>query len=664
MLILLFTACRDSAIDPIHSNNAIICKEIWKDRLQIDTSASLQILLKKAVKRNPISKLETRDSSGQYSLRLIPTTAPDSFPAWNFNFIAPQKNPIQIIMGAPKKVDASPYDSREINPHGFSLLGIRQGLPDQSLRAIIQDHSGFIWLAHQRSGITRFDGTHFFNFSADQGLPSNDIFSLCTDSIGNIWIGSNDKGLFCFDGYMLKQYTVEQGLCSNSINTLYTDSKGRIWAGSNEAGISIIEKGRIANFNASQGAPGNIIWRFLELNGGIMAAVGTKGISFIGNKKVKRYTDKQGLPDSTMWSLNKDSDNNLIIGTPNVGLLFWNHNSFYTYDTKVLKNASISDLEWRSDSSLWLAIYGQGIARLKDGTITRYGNGTGISGLMTIDLLHDKEGSLWVSSYGSGLSRLGNTGFYHISQAIFSQKIKTLLELDQETMWMGSSGAGIIELKKNNVTQIDLGRKDENLKISCLTRDTTGNIWVGTVDVGLGVIDNTKSTVTWFDKANVQSSYITDIHCDRLGTIWVATENEIFKWVGKRLVATNIKQDDAKGLIRKLHMDISGTLWVLYDNAVAQISKNEIRYFSVKRSNVPIKLLCLKEDVEGDVWIGTEKDGAIRMRQNNLVHYTTNEGLLDNSVFFIQQDYLGNLIFGHALGLSKMKKPKYFNEPP
>jgi class 3 adenylate cyclase/sporulation protein YlmC with PRC-barrel domain len=111
-------------------------------------------------------------------------------------------------------------------------------------------------------------------------------------------------------------------------------------------------------------------------------------------------------------------------------------------------------------------------------------------------------------------------------------------------------------------------------------------------------------------------------------------------------------------------MDESGILWVLFDQAVAQVSKNEIRYFNLKRSKVPIKLLCLKEDVEGDVWIGTEKDGAIRLRQNNLVHYTTNEGLLDNSVFFIQQDYLGNLIFGHALGLSTLKKPKYFNQPP
>ena len=53
LLILLFTACRDSALDPIHSNNAIICKEIWKDRLQIDTSASLQILLKKSCKTQP-----------------------------------------------------------------------------------------------------------------------------------------------------------------------------------------------------------------------------------------------------------------------------------------------------------------------------------------------------------------------------------------------------------------------------------------------------------------------------------------------------------------------------------------------------------------------------------------------------------------------------------
>jgi ligand-binding sensor domain-containing protein len=117
---------------------------------------------------------------------------------------------------------------------------------------------------------------------------------------------------------------------------------------------------------------------------------------------------------------------------------------------------------------------------------------------------------------------------------------------------MGSSGSGIIEKKNNVITQIDIGRNDENLKISCLTKDTSGAIWVGTVDIGLGIIDNTKTSVTWFDKTRFHSGYITDIHCDRLGAIWVATESELFKWQGQRLVATNIKQDDATGLIRKL----------------------------------------------------------------------------------------------------------------
>ena len=94
-------------------------------------------------------------------------------------------------------------------------------------------------------------------------------------------------------------------------------------------------------------------------------------------------------------------------------------------------------------------------------------------------------------------------------------------------MWMGSSGSGIIVLRKNSINQTDLGHKGEDLNISSLTQDTTGAIWVGTVDVGLGIIDNTKYTVSWFDKANTHFNYITDKHCDRLGAIWVATESEI-----------------------------------------------------------------------------------------------------------------------------------------
>lgn len=61
---------------------------------------------------------------------------------------------------------------------------------------------------------------------------------------------------------------------------------------------------------------------------------------------------------------------------------------------------------------------------------------------------------------------------------------------------------------------------------------------------------------------------------------------------------------------------------------------------------------CILEDKKGHIWIGTA-NGAFCYDGKSFVHFTTNNGLNDNSVFSIMEDNLGNLWFGtRNVGLS------------
>jgi ligand-binding sensor domain-containing protein len=44
-----------------------------------------------------------------------------------------------------------------------------------------QDKEGFMWFGTE-SGLSRFDGVHFKNFTTEDGLPDNEIIGIFCDS--------------------------------------------------------------------------------------------------------------------------------------------------------------------------------------------------------------------------------------------------------------------------------------------------------------------------------------------------------------------------------------------------------------------------------------------------------------------------------------------------
>src|SRR5438094_9194849 len=75
-----------------------------------------------------------------------------------------------------------------------SYLGIEQGLSNNSVRCIYQDHRGFMWFGTY-DGLNRYDGYSFKifrnNFTNSSSLMNNWINALDEDTRGNIWVGTH-----------------------------------------------------------------------------------------------------------------------------------------------------------------------------------------------------------------------------------------------------------------------------------------------------------------------------------------------------------------------------------------------------------------------------------------------------------------------------------------
>jgi two-component sensor histidine kinase len=71
--------------------------------------------------------------------------------------------------------------------YNYIHYDVKDGLAGSTVYDLCQDKDGFIWFATE-AGISRFDGTHFKNFTTTDGLPETEILKLFADSRGRIWM--------------------------------------------------------------------------------------------------------------------------------------------------------------------------------------------------------------------------------------------------------------------------------------------------------------------------------------------------------------------------------------------------------------------------------------------------------------------------------------------
>jgi ligand-binding sensor domain-containing protein len=77
--------------------------------------------------------------------------------------------------------------AQEFPIHHF---GVAEGLPADGVYDLLQDQSGYLWVATEGGGLVRFDGQDFENMDAPEALTSANVRCLFEDHQGMIWAGT------------------------------------------------------------------------------------------------------------------------------------------------------------------------------------------------------------------------------------------------------------------------------------------------------------------------------------------------------------------------------------------------------------------------------------------------------------------------------------------
>ena len=130
------------------------------------------------------------------------------------------------------------------------------GLTGTTATDIYQTKDGYINIGTYE-GLVRFDGVEFtlLRRAKDNGFKFASVRTILEDRNGYLWLGANDEGLTRIKDGEAVNYTIQNGLPNNSIRALTEDKDGNIWIGTAAGVVYLTPDGKLLN---PQFEPGSV----------------------------------------------------------------------------------------------------------------------------------------------------------------------------------------------------------------------------------------------------------------------------------------------------------------------------------------------------------------------------------------------------------------------
>ncbi len=291
--------------------------------------------------------------------------------------------------------------------------------PTSSVRTIIQDRQGNIWLA-SNEGIIRYDGKTFTNITGNLGCDR--FFSVLEDRKGNFWFGNYGAGVYYYDGNSLQHFTIKDGLANNRVMSIYEDKAGNIWFGTG-GGVSRYDGKSFRNYMMKGDTvigitPGNSSLDFTSNSSGAFPIIedksgrlwfGTNENTFIyDGRTFKIFRDTEGKPFKNVWSIIEDKNGNIWLGGN--GLWRYDGSAFTNFTRNAVryvyedKKGNIWTNAFNDSGIFAFSRYDKESLSDKKPTITELKQSLNLFGILEVS-----DGSIWFGAFDGVYRYYGNT---------------------------------------------------------------------------------------------------------------------------------------------------------------------------------------------------------------------------------------------------------------
>ncbi len=480
------------------------------------------------------------------------------------------------------------------------------GLPQDSVTAIVQTRDGYLWLGTQE-GAVRFDGVSFtvFDRARIPSLPHNYIRTLFEDRDGTLWIAT-DRGLTRLKDGVTRNVTTFDGLSSGRVPALVQDRDGSFWL-----------------------------------------ATGRGLDHLVPGEPMAHVRRADGLPSDAVSALAIDTAGTLWIGTDH-GLATWSGGRLVTVPAAA--GLAVTALAAAKDGSLWIGTE-LGVGRLENGVIASFTAADGLPNGNVRALLVDTHGSLWAGT-GSGVARLGpgpGARFEPLTRhdGQTDGAVLSLAEDREGNLWIGTLTGGLTRLRTGRVKRFGRAEGLSADDTRSVAEDTKGTLWIGTAGGGLDSFrDGRFQHLT--GAAGLPSDWVSAVLPSRDGGLWAGTENGLARVEGGRVTRVLGTRDGLlSAKIRSLY-ESGDELWIGTEGGgMSRLLGGEIRSWSVAEGLTSPTVWSFCRTRDGSLWIGTFGGHLVRFREGVFRKRTTLgeglAGLSNNTVTSLHEDSDGTL---------------------
>lgn len=166
---------------------------------------------------------------------------------------------------------------------------IKDGLPDNVVRAIIEDRTGTMWFGCN-SGLAIYKDGAFTVRTTKDGMPGNSVVAIFEDSNGTVWVGT-EFGMCSFRDGAMKTYSDEPTLAGHTVRTFYEDSDDVLWIGTYDAGLLRLKDGKFTSYTTREGLFSNGVFQILEDAAGNFWISCNQGIYRLRKQELNDYAE-------------------------------------------------------------------------------------------------------------------------------------------------------------------------------------------------------------------------------------------------------------------------------------------------------------------------------------------------------------------------------------
>lgn len=588
----------------------------------------------------------------------------------------------------------------------------------------------------------------FEHFTLADGLPENSVLTIFQDHLGYLWIGTQ-VGLVRYDGYNMKTYQKipydSLSLSGGTIKTIYEDKSGRLWVGTDQYGLNRFDRATetfqryMHNPNDSSSISSDIINCINEDEHGNILVGTNEGLNLIDsqNNRLKQIYFNNSLFSDIISAMLKDRETGNIYVVSKKKILLYNpQNQILKEDNKInnliTDIGSINSLLQTKDGTIWIG-HSLGLSKLDliRNTVKHYQlipsdkfnaknflhnmveddngliwliSGKSESGSLVIfdprtekfkqikpdpniphsiasskyiwSIYEDRTGVMWVGSFYNGLNKWDRNKskfkrFVNDPSNVSKDDFKTvysIIEDSKSVIWFGTyNGLNSFNRNTGEFSNFKYDNSENDNTVTFIYKEESGIFWLGTETRGLVKFDPSRNSKIFY------SNNPDDPQSIGHNTIrYILPEGDDFLWVGTRGGGLNKfnkkkekfirylpEKDNSSSLsnerVEYIFRDRNETLWIgTQGNAgLNRFDATNNSFKSYRHIEGGPVVPVIHEDQKGNFWIGAINKGILLFDRDS-ESFSYNIELSNNLVRSILEDDSGNLWIGTDYGLSKV----------